>query len=133
MANRIKIDFKNGFNGTCRNESGSTLSIAPDQWHPYELLFTALGSCMYSTFLDIINKKKLEYEKIQIIIEGEKIDDTPAFLKTADIIFTISGADFSNEKTAAKFGKSLELSEKYCSIFNTLTKVADLKSSLVFL
>lgn len=132
MANTIQIEFENGFNGVASNETGAELKVAVDQWRPYELLFTALASCMYSTFLDVINKKKLEYNTITISVDGEKVDDVPSFLKTADIVFTISGAEKDNEKISARFEKSLILAEKYCSIYNTLTKIAQLKSSLMF-
>jgi len=132
MANKIKIEFQNGFSGRASNESGAELQVSPDNWRPYELLFTALASCMYATFLDVINKKKLDYDTVTISIDGEKIDDVPSFLKTADIVFTISGAEKDNEKIAARFEKSLGLAEKYCSIYNTLTKIADLNATLVF-
>lgn len=132
MANKINITFSDGFNGEAINEGGAKLKVAKDDWRPYELLFTALASCMYATFLDVINKKKLDYDKVEISIDGEKIDDVPAFLKKADITFTIHGAQKDDEKIAARFEKSLRLSEKYCSIYNTLTKVAELESTLIF-
>lgn len=132
MANKINIEFQNGFNGECTNEGGAVLNVAADQWRPYELLFTALASCMYSTFLDVINKKNLNYKKVIISVDGEKIDDIPAMLNKADIIFTITGAEKDNEKIIAKFERSLLLSEKYCSIYNTLTKIAKLNTQLIF-
>jgi putative redox protein len=132
MANKINVEFQNGFNGISTNERGSTLNLSAEQWHPYELLFTALASCMYSTFLDVIDKKKLNYDKVSISIDGEKIDDVPSFLKKADIVFTITGAEKDNEKIVARFEKSLRLSEKYCSIYNTLTTIAELNAQIVF-
>lgn len=132
MANKISIEFTNGFNGKATNDSGAELIVSSEQWKPYELLFTALASCMYSTFLDVINKKKLDYDKVTISIDGEKVDDIPSYLKTADIIFSVSGADKDDEKIAARFEKSMNLAAKYCSIFNTLTKVAELNTRLRF-
>lgn len=132
MANKVNVEFTNGFNGVSTNESGSTLNISFDQWRPYELLFTALASCMYSTFLDVIDKKKLEYDKVSISVDGEKVDDVPTFLKKAEIVFTVSGAEKDNEKVLAKFDKSLKLSEKYCSIYNTITKIAELNAQIIF-
>lgn len=132
MANKINLEFSDGFNGSASNEGGAVLKVAKEEWRPYELLFTALASCMYATFLDVINKKKLEYSKVVITVDGEKIDDIPSFLKTAEITFTVHGADKDDEKIAARFEKSLRLSEKYCSIYNTLTKVAELNSTLLF-
>ena len=132
MGNKINVEFKNGFNGVTTNERGASLTISPDQWRPYELLFSALASCMYSTFLDVIDKKKLDYKKVNVSIEGEKIDDVPSFLKNADIVFTITGSEKDDEKIRARFEKSLKLSEKYCSIYNTLTKIAELNAQIVF-
>ena len=67
-----------------------------------------------------------------ITVDGEKIDDVPSFLKTAEIVFTISGAAKDDEKIKARFEKSLQLSEKYCSIYNTLAKVATMWSQIIF-
>ncbi|MBI9103475.1 MAG: OsmC family protein [Spirochaetales bacterium] len=132
MANRITVDFKEGFRGEGKNDRGSQLEIGEEEWHPYELLFTALASCMYATFLDIARKKKLEYSTVTITIEGEKRDEVPAFLKKADILYTVKGADTTDEKTHTQFQKTLMLAEKYCSIYNTLTKVAELNSKIIF-
>lgn len=131
MGNKITINFNNGFNGISRNENGSVLDVASEKWSPYELLFTALASCMYATFLDVIEKKKLDYEEVTITVEGEKIDEIPSFLSTAEIVFTVTGARKDDEKTKSRFEKSLQLSEKYCSIYNTLTKVAKLQSRII--
>lgn len=132
MANKITIDFNNGFEGLAVNESGNQLEVASGKWLPYELLFTALASCMYSTFLDVIEKKKLEYTAVSISVDGEKIDDIPSYLKKAEIVFTVTGAAKEDEKVKTKFEKSLQLAEKYCSIYNTLTKVAELQSAIIY-
>ena len=58
MANKISITFNDGFNGISKNENGSLLDVASGKWLPYELLFTALASCMYSTFLDCNRKEE---------------------------------------------------------------------------
>jgi len=132
MANRVSVEFTNGFEGISTNGGGSRLAISGDAWRPYELLFSALASCMYATFLDVIEKKRLAFESVTIEVDGEKLEDVPAYLKKCDIVFTIHGAAGDDEAVAGQFSASLKLAEKYCSIYNTLAKIAEMNTRLVF-
>ncbi len=127
---KAHLDFVPVNGGQGRTESGYNIDIlnGEDSARPYELLFMALGSCMYSTFEDIIVKKRLNCESVQIDVSGEKRTEVPAFLQTCDIKFTVKGADNPDG-----FRKSFDLACKYCSIFQTLKKVAEMKPEIVFI
>lgn len=126
----VKMEFSMPFKGIGKNDRGITIEIDEGEKYaePYDLLLMSLGSCLYSTFEDIITKKKLSYEKLIIDITGEKRTETPTTLKYCNIVFN---AETSNDNKKA-FEKSMELACKYCSIYNTLSYVAEMHSEMVF-
>lgn len=125
----VSINFKEGFKGLGETDKGFELKIGSDKSSatPYDLLFMALGSCLYSTFEDIAKKKKISYDNVKIEITGEKRDEVPATLKTCHIIFEVIKA--SNEKGLEK---AMELATKYCSIFQTISHVSEMTWEISF-
>lgn len=125
----VSIDFKEGFKGLGKTDKGFELRIGSDESSaaPYDLLFMALGSCLYSTFEDIAKKKKISYDNVKIEITGEKRDEVPATLKTCHITFEVIKA--SNEKGLEK---AMELAAKYCSIFQTISHVSEMTWEISF-
>ncbi|MBN2658468.1 MAG: OsmC family protein [Spirochaetales bacterium] len=132
MDNKITIEFRDGFQGLSVNSNGKTLKVGIDDWRPYEMFHTALASCMYSTFLDVINKKKLDYEKVALTVDSRKKDEIPSSIEKIDIEFKIFGADKEDEKTVKKFIKSQDLAAKYCSMHNTLKDIVNITSKVEF-
>jgi len=126
----VSMEFSMPFKGIGKNDRGITIEIDEGEKYaePYDLLLMSLGSCLYSTFEDIITKKKLSYEKLIIDITGEKRTETPTTLKYCNVIFTAK----TNEANKIAFKKSMELACKYCSIYNTLAYVAEMQSKMVF-
>ncbi len=126
----VTMEFSMPFKGIGKNDRGNTITIDEGDKYtePYDLLLMALGSCLYSTFEDIITKKKLSYEMFEMDITGEKRTETPTTLKYCNIIFKAKTEE-SNKKA---FEKSMELACKYCSIYNTLSYVAEMHSEMVF-
>ena len=88
----VKLTFTNDFVGTVHaqhgeipiNQGGKTLL-------PYDMLLGALGSCFYSTFLDIARKMRLEYDRAEIDVVGVKRVEPPTHLGTVDMLFTLYG------------------------------------------
>jgi len=132
MENKITVEFRDGFQGTSVNSNGKELKIGMDEWRPYEMLHSAVASCMYSTFLDVINKKKLNFEKIIVAVESKKKDEIPSSIEKMKIIFEAHGVDKNDEKTVDKFNKSLELAAKYCSMYNTLKGIVNMTYTMTF-
>ena len=110
------------FNGIGINDNGKTVKIDAGIEHtePYDLLLMSLGSCLYSTFEDILNKKKLSFKSLKIDITGKKRETVPTTLKYCNAVF-LAEIDEKNEKS---FVKSMEFACKYCSIYNTISHVA---------
>lgn len=124
----IALHFANSFVGSATSPSGRVvIGQQPDGMAPYHLLFSALGSCFYATFLSVANKKKLQFSSAKIIVNGEKRDAIPATLKEVTIDFTIVGGT-----DEAGLKKSAELGATYCSIHETISKVANVRLNVFF-
>ena len=123
------LSFKREFNGVGKTDRGFEVRIGADSSSaaPYDLLFMALGSCLYSTFEDIAGKKRVTYDNVKIEISGEKRDEPPTTLKTCHVSFEISSA--SDEKGLEK---AMELATKYCSVYQTLSHVAEMTWEIIF-
>ena len=118
----VKISFTNTFSGEMETPSG-VLKIGSEEgtFKPYHLLFGALGSCFYHTFLTIVEKKRLTFEVANLEISGVKREVPPTTLETVGMKFTIK-----NASNFEKFQQAVELAAKYCSIHETISKVANI-------
>jgi len=120
----MDIYFENGFNGVAKAPKAD-LKIGMNEGEvlPYDMLFAALASCLYATFLEIAEKKKLTYQSCNIKVTGEKRSQVPTTLAWVKVLFEIKGLDLSKEKAAIK---SADLASKYCSIYQTISQVAEM-------
>jgi putative redox protein len=127
MATRdVSVDFSREFKGVLdTGVTQATVGSAPGELLPYDMLFAALASCLYATFLDIVNKKKIDFESAKVTVSGAKRDEVPTFLKEVHVHYTIKGSD--NEKALKR---SAMLAAKYCSVYQTISKVADMSWDL---
>jgi putative redox protein len=116
----VTLNFEDGFSGEIVAKS-ATVAIGGEegQLRPYDMYLGALGSCFYATFLDIVEKKRISYDKVSIHITGEKRSEVPAFLQWVNLDITIYNP--SDEKGLEK---AAELAGKYCSVYQTTAKVA---------
>jgi putative redox protein len=88
---------------------------------PYELLYSALGSCVHATFLGIAEKMRVTFDAVDYHITGIKREEIPTFLTHCTMTITAT-----NASDAAKFDKAFDLGTQYCSVFNTLKNVAQM-------
>ncbi len=124
----IQLEFANTFVGSATSPSGRVvIGQQPDGMAPYHLLFSALGSCFYATFLSVANKKRLQFTRANIVINGVKRDAVPATLQEVVMDFTIVGGTDEDG-----LRQSAELGAKYCSIHETISQVADVKLNVTF-
>jgi len=125
----VTLTFEQAFKGTLSAERGSVaIGIEENTLAPYDMFLGALGSCLYATFLEIINKKRLTFENVNIAIDGVKREEVPTTLKTVEVKFTVTGAS----KTKG-FEQALKLATEYCSVYQTIAKVADMSYSIAFI
>ena len=124
----VKLEFGNEFDGTLFTDRGRVAVGRQDgALKPYDLLLGALGACYYSTFLGIAEKMRLAYDRAEIDIRGVKREEVPTTLKTVEILFTVFGA-----KGDKGFTRAAELAAKYCSVHETVSRVAEITLRVVF-
>lgn len=124
---QVSMNFKGEFQGELNGRNGS-VPIGENAMAPYELLAGALGACLYSTFLDIIKKMRLSVSSYSLDIEIEKRTEVPMTAKLVVIKAVISGASDKQDK----FIRAFELATKHCSIYQTLSQVAQMLWELNF-
>lgn len=125
----ITMTFDPNYVGVMHAPNGDVLLGMQDGgMEPYHLLFGALGSCYYATFLVMSRKMKADFDHVDIKISGNKRDAEIATLEHVQIDMKIYGGD--NEKSLMKCA---ELGAKYCSIHSTISKVAEMKLNVTFL
>lgn len=119
----IHLHFANTFVGSATSPTGRiVIGSQPDGMAPYHMLFSALGSCFYATFLSVANKKKLVFRDAEITVDGVKRNAIPATLEKVTMIFTIYGGEDETQLL-----RSSELGAKYCSIHETISKIAEIE------
>lgn len=125
---KVNVVFGNTFRGQLQAPNGSAeIGTEEGTVSPYDMLFGALASCLYSTFLDVAEKKRISYDSMAIEVSGEKREEIPTILKWVHVKMTVKGAD--KEKGLRQ---AAELAAKYCSIYHTLAQVAEMKLEIYF-
>ena len=80
---------------------------------PMELLLISLGACTASDVASILKKKRVDLNKFEINITGDRAQEHPKVFTTINIEFEFTGKNLKNEDVE----RAIELSKnKYCPI-----------------
>lgn len=126
---KVILNFSDGYQGELIGPRG-TLKIGSGEntFAPYNLLYGALGSCYYATFLAMADKMRLEVINATIEIHKEKNEEDT--LPLGRVIVDVKITSPSDEKMLIR---SAELGAKYCSIYNTISHVAKMELKIQIL
>jgi putative redox protein len=128
VVDKINFNWENTFSGTMMAPTGEIkIGSEANTFKPYHLLFGALGSCFYHTFITIVQKKRLTFSGATLEISGNKRDTVPTTLENVQMTLVIK--DASDQE---KFKKSVDLAAQNCSIHETISKVAKIKIDVKF-
>lgn len=124
----VTLNFTNEFKGDLIAPN-TTVKIGSEEGtlEPYDMLLGALGSCLYATFIEIAVKKRIKYDGLEMHITGEKRDEIPTTLKNVNIDVVITNAE--KEKGLEQ---AFKISTEYCSIYTTISKVAEMNYNITF-
>jgi putative redox protein len=127
-ADNINLKFDSKYVGELSSPSGTIkLGSQENGMKPYHLLFGALASCFYATFLSVAEKMRVSFTDVDIEVSGNKRDETPATLDQVTIQMVVyNGTDQTKLKRAA------ELGAQYCSIHETISRVAKMDLVVTF-
>lgn len=126
-ATHIKIDFDGANQGELKASSQTALGAVG--FAPYELILGGLGACLNHTFQSVVDKQRLSISSVSYDITGTKREEIPTTLKEVIIKAIVTGVEPGNEEKILKaFDKACE----YCSMYTTLSKVAEMKPEMTF-
>ncbi len=84
---------------------------------PMEYLLIACGACTLMDIISILNKMKVDYEEIEIEVEGKRKEEHPKYFEEIRLNYILKGENIEKEKVEKAINLSLE---KYCSVSNNL-------------
>lgn len=111
------------------NDRGNKVNIGsrPGEFAPYDLLLAGLEGCLFSTFNDVVKKMRLSYDSAQMDVSGVKRDADVATLETCTVEMTIRGG---SDQT--RLARAFDIATRYCSVYQTISQVAEMESSVTF-
>jgi putative redox protein len=93
---------------------------------PSEMLLVALASCTGVDVVEILEKKKIVLESLEISATAEQDQDPPWTFRKIHLIYKVKG----NGLTVKSLEQAIHLSEtKYCSVAATIRGVVELTTS----
>jgi len=126
---KVEMHFNHGFHGELIAPKATVaIGSKKDELAPYDMLLGALGSCLYATFIEIAVKKRIHFDAAHISVEGEKRETIPTTLKWVKVKLSITNAEKESGLVQAA-----ELAAKYCSIYQTLSHVAEMSWEIEFI
>jgi len=115
--------------GKLVTDSGAAVALGHEAstFAPYELLLGGLSYCLFRTFEDIAAKMQLAYEGVDMHVDGEKREEKVATLEFCKVSLRAKGVTDQE-----KFKKAFDIATRYCSVYNTISKVATMSWSVEF-
>jgi len=98
---------------------GASKSIGGDEsgFRPMQLVLVALGSCAGIDTINILKKSRVDFDAVDVAVEGNRKDGVPSPFTHVKATFTVRGRNVDR----AKVEKAINLSlEKYCSVSASL-------------
>lgn len=95
---------------------------------PKPLLLLSLGGCTGMDVVSMLKKMRVEYEGLNIEVEGDLTEEHPKYYHTITIIYRFKGKDLPMDKLE----KAVSLSqERYCGVTAMLAKAATIGHRIV--
>jgi putative redox protein len=93
---------------------------------PSDLLLVALASCSAYDVVDILEKKRVKLDRLEVTVSKVQDQDPPWTFRKIHLDFLIKGTDLTEKGVE----QAIELSlEKYCSVAATVSGKADITHS----
>lgn len=127
----IILEWESEFRGVLSTPRGQILVGDQENGiYPYHMLFGALGSCFYSTFLTIATKKKCTFDSAKVEVSGHKKNGEPGEVTLLEHV--LLKLIIKNPSDKIQLEKSAELGAKFCSIHKTIEQVAHIELVVEF-
>ncbi|MFA5693036.1 MAG: OsmC family protein [Acholeplasmataceae bacterium] len=124
----IKLNYDYDFKGEIITPTAkANLGDAENGLRPYHMLFGALGSCFYATFLSVAKKMRLTFDEASIEVSGYKSDPSLKILDQVEMKLVVV-----NPSDQDRLLKSAKLGAEYCSIHALVEKAAHIELKVEF-
>ena len=91
---------------------------------PKAFMLVALGGCTGMDVVSILNKMRVEYKSLNIVIEGDTADEHPKKFLRMKVIYNFTGENLPMDKIQ----KAVDLSrEKYCGVYASYKDSIDIE------
>lgn len=127
MATQIQIAYNGQNEGTLK--ATDDVAVGAVGLKPYEMVLGGLGACLNYTFQDVLDKMRTTVGSVDYDITGIKRDEVPTILEEVIVNVTVTGVDESKQ---GKVEKAWQKATEYCSMYETLSRVATMKPTLTF-
>lgn len=127
MATTIEINYNGKNEGILK--ASLEAQVGANGFKPYEIILGGLGACLNYTFQDVLDKMRLSVDSVDYQISGEKREEVPTILKEVSVNVTVTGVEESQQ---GRVEKAWQKATEYCSMYETLSRIATMKPSLTF-
>jgi putative redox protein len=91
---------------------------------PKILMMVALAGCTGMDIVSLLNKMRVNYERLNIIVEGDLTEEHPKHFTKMKVIYELKGENIDIKKVQ----KAIDLSkEEYCGVSYSYKSVMDLE------
>ena len=124
---RVKWTGDKQFLGTDSGKHSIVLSSHDAANHtgsrPSDLLLIALASCSAVDVVNILQKKRLDLQKLEVEVSSTQDPDPPWTFRKIHLDFRLKGSDLGEKSVDQAIRLSLE---KYCSVAATISGKAEI-------
>jgi putative redox protein len=94
---------------------------------PKPMMLAALGGCTSMDVVSILNKMRVEFKSLNVVVEGELSEEHPKRFLKMHVIYEVEGENLSLDKIQ----KAVKLSEeKYCGVSAVYKEVLEMTSEI---
>jgi len=94
---------------------------------PKKLLLAAIAGCSGMDIVSILKKMRVEFEKVEIDVQGDLADEHPRYYERMHVIYTLTGKNIPLEKVE----KAVKMSEEtYCGVGALYRKAIEVTSEI---
>jgi putative redox protein len=97
---------------------------------PKPLMMVALAGCTGMDLVSLMNKMRVEYDSLNVVVEGELTEEHPKHFTKMKVIYEISGKNVD----LVKVEKAVTMSkEKYCGVSYSYKKAMEIEYEIQIL
>ena len=94
---------------------------------PKQMMLAALGGCTSMDVLSILNKMRVDFKSLNVVVEGELSEEHPKRFLKMHVIYEVEGENLPLDKIQ----KAVKLSEeKYCGVSAVYKEVLEMTSEI---